>query len=85
MQLEAKALAERISLAKKFLNGEMTSHKLMNGTPRLSRQELIYHLDKIHEVERQGLRNLGEMEFIRIERMLEALESGMLQGTPSNN
>lgn len=77
MQFELRELEERIVAAKKFLKSEMTSIRTDNGMNLLSLQEVGMHMDTIHEVERTGLRHIGEMEFIRISRVLTNVEARM--------
>jgi len=69
-------LSDRIKAAKRFLDGEVTNLKLGRDV-QLPAFELYTHRDTIHEVERQGLRNIGDLELIRIQRTLTTVEAQM--------
>jgi hypothetical protein len=68
-------LEQRIRTAKKFLNDELTHIKTNDGKAHLPLNEVGYHLDTIHEVERTGLRHLNERHFARILRTLTSVEA----------
>lgn len=77
MGFEVKELEERIVAAKRFLNQEMTCIRNENGENSLSVQQVAYHMDHIHQIERIGLRKIDEMDFIRIKRVLTSVEARM--------
>lgn len=76
MNTTIQELADRINAAKRFLDGEMTNLRLGRNA-HISAFEIHTHRDTIHEVERQGLRNISELELIRIQRTLTTLEAQM--------
>jgi hypothetical protein len=75
--LDVKILETRISLAKQFLNNELTNIKTDNGKATLELREIDRHLDTLHEAERIGLRYLSDLEFARVHRTLTGLEGKM--------
>ncbi|MCS7085223.1 MAG: hypothetical protein RMM53_05625 [Bacteroidia bacterium] len=70
-------LEQRIRVAKRFLNEELTHIKTNDGKAHLPINEVGYHLDAIHEAERMGLRHLDERHFARIRRTLTSVEALM--------
>ncbi|MFN8923179.1 MAG: hypothetical protein ACK5XP_09680 [Sphingobacteriia bacterium] len=72
-----KELQDRIFLAKRFLNTEMTHCKLQDGQAQLELRQIINHLDIIREVERTGLRRLEDVQSVKIERVLTSVETVM--------
>jgi len=73
--MDIKQLEDRIQFAKIFLRNEITAHKTENGKATLRLNEVGYHLDTIHEIERTGLRKLTEVDFIKIQRVLTSVEA----------
>jgi hypothetical protein len=76
MNTSIQELADRINAAKRFLDSELTNLRLGRSV-QISAFEIHTHRDTIHEVERQGLRNISELELIRIQRTLTTLEAQM--------
>ncbi len=73
---DAKTLEDRIKAAKRFLNRELTQHRL--GTiGQFTRNEAGYLKDTLHEAERMGLRNLSDMHYIKVQRLLTSVEARM--------
>jgi hypothetical protein len=70
-------LETRIRAAKQFLNTEATQVRLGNATSSLDLQEIGYQMDVIHEIEQTGLRNISEVQEIKLNRVLGKLESVM--------
>lgn len=71
----------RITQVKQFLHQEIRLNKT-GATPTLNLREIGYHLDTLHEIERVGLRNLNDMQSLRLTRVLDAVETQM---RPSDN
>jgi hypothetical protein len=67
-------LEQRIFAAKNFLNNEVTNLKV-SGDANFSLHEIGHHLDTIHEIERIGIRNLDDISSIKLERVLNTVES----------
>ncbi len=68
-------LHAKIVAAKNFLNAEMVRLRTNNETvSAMGYRELGDRLDMIHEIERIGIRNLGERDLRRITRLLTQLE-----------
>ena len=76
-ELQAKIVA-----AKSFLNSEIVKIRT-NGAQisSLNYREIGTRLDMIHEVERVGVRHLGDLQLRRISRVVDELE----QYRPSAN
>lgn len=77
MIANVKDLEVRIHTAKRFLNNELTQVKSNPGATNFTLSEIGTLKDSIHEVERRGLRNLSDTEFIKIRRVLTSLEARM--------
>lgn len=80
MEMPIQELSARIVSAKRFLNQEITAIKTQPGGCAEATTDLSiigYHMDTIHEIERVGLRNMSELEFIKISRVLTNIESRM--------
>ena len=73
MQMTSTELHARILRAKSILNSELVKIKT-EGSANLSFREIGDRLDMIHEVERIGVRNLGERDSRKITRMLSSLD-----------
>jgi len=71
----------RISQVKQFLHQEIRLNKT-GAVPTLNLREIGYHMDTLHEIERVGLRNLNDVQSLRLSRVLEAVE---VQMKPSDN
>ncbi|GAB4416298.1 MAG: hypothetical protein OHK0039_25550 [Bacteroidia bacterium] len=67
-------LHAKIQATKTFLHREATRQKIKSEQDGLSFREIGDRLDMIHEVERIGVRNLGERENRKITRMIRELE-----------
>lgn len=67
-------LENRIRKAKAYLNKEMTACKLGHDGTQFNLREIGYHMDTIHEIERVGLRNLNEIETVKLNRVLGTVE-----------
>jgi len=74
---DIKNLESRIKSVKKFLNAEITSKKAEGTAAVFIQNDVQYHLDTIHEVERRGVRNLNDVDFIKIQRVLTSIEARM--------
>ncbi len=72
-----KELETRIVSAKRFLNAEMTACKARTAVSAFTLSEIGFFQDSIHEVERIGLRNLKDLDFIKIRRVLTSVEARM--------
>jgi hypothetical protein len=73
---DAKTLEDRVKAAKRFINQELTQHRL--GTAAgLNRNELGYLKDTLHEAERVGLRKLSDTHYIKVQRLLTSVEARM--------
>jgi len=66
-------LEERMKIAKKGLNRELTNFK-KNEPSLFSLDELGNLMDAIHEFERKGVRTLSETDAVKINRVLNAIE-----------
>jgi hypothetical protein len=77
MIANVKELEVRILSAKRFLNNELTQVKANPTSASFTLSEIGALKDSIHEVERRGLRNLSDTEFIKIRRVLTSLEARM--------
>lgn len=82
-----QALEVRLKAAQKFVHTEITSRKLRRSKLKeeLPTIELVAMKDNLHEVERVGLRNLDEMQVIKLERVLDNVEDWMKQMAESSN
>lgn len=74
----------RIKSAKTFLQREMTQVKLGSGRAHLDLHQIGHHLDTIHEAERTGVRNLSDIQEVRLQRVLTTLED-LMNYRPSDN
>ena len=68
-------LHTKIVAAKRFLNSEVVKIRTTEEPSMLGFREIGDRLDLIHEVERIGIRNLGERDNRRIVRMLTDLDT----------
>jgi hypothetical protein len=66
----------RISLVKSFLNAEVTKNRNAVST-NLNLRDIGYHLDSLHEFERIGIRNLNDIEALKLNRVLDSIEGFM--------
>lgn len=68
-------LSARIVAAKSFLNAEIVKIRT-NGSQisTLNYREIGSRLDMIHEVERVGVRHLGDLQLRRISRVVDELD-----------
>ncbi len=69
-------LEQRVRKAKKSLNVEMTNIK-KSSSHTFTLNEVGTHIDTLHEFERKGLKNLNEVEIIKIERILNKIENAI--------
>ncbi|MBK9454020.1 MAG: hypothetical protein IPN95_32415 [Bacteroidetes bacterium] len=68
-------LHSKIVAAKNFLNSEMVRLRTNNDTvSAMGYRELGDRLDMIHEIERIGIRNLGDRDMRRISRLIGQLD-----------
>ncbi len=67
-------LHAKINAAKALLNNEIVRIKTSGEADWLNYREIGDRLDLIHEVERIGIRNLGERDVRKITRMLVTLD-----------
>jgi hypothetical protein len=68
-------LHSKIVAAKNFLNSEMVRLRTNHDTlSTMGYRELGDRLDMIHEIERIGIRNLGDRDLRRISRLIGQLE-----------
>lgn len=66
-----RELEDRIVLAKRFLNSELTCLRTKTAqVTNFNFEQIGYHLDAIHEIERKGVRRIDDMEFAKIRRVL---------------
>ena len=70
-------LETRISHAKHFLNSEMTHVRVNRVSNKVKINEIGLSLDTLHEAERIGIRNLNEVEYSRVSRVLTSIEARM--------
>ncbi len=77
MSQDVTSLENRIRTAKAFLNAQVTSCKVDSGSTNQNLRELGYHMDTIHEIERVGLRNLNDIERVKLTRVLGVVEDNM--------
>ncbi|TAE49769.1 MAG: hypothetical protein EAZ89_13615 [Bacteroidetes bacterium] len=66
-------LQTRIQLSKDLLQKEIVRNRT-SGVSTLSFREISVKMDLLHEVERVGIRNLGENEERKLTRMITELE-----------
>lgn len=74
---DAKTLEDRVKAAKRFINQELTQHRLGATSAALNRNELGYLKDTLHEAERVGLRKLTDTHYIKVQRLLTSVEARM--------
>jgi len=67
-------LEEKIKIAKRTLEIELNNIK-RNLPHTMTYEELGNHMDIIHEYERKGLRNLSELETIKIYRIINSINT----------
>jgi hypothetical protein len=72
----ATTTESRISLVKSFLNAEATRYRTSHSAT-LDLRDIGYHLDSLHEFERIGIRNLNDIETLKLNRVLDSVESLM--------
>ncbi len=68
------SLEEKVKIAKRTLEMELNNIK-RNLPHSMSYEELGNHMDIIHECERKGIRNLSELETIKIYRIINSINS----------
>lgn len=73
--MESKELELRLVAAKRFLNSAVTTLRTRPEAAHFSLSEIGSMKDRIHEVERKGMRNLSDMDTIRIQRLLTSVEA----------
>lgn len=69
-------LQERINTVKRYLNREINHCKASNATT-VELSDLGTQIDAIHEIERIGVRNLQDVHFRKISRILTNVEVRM--------
>ena len=72
--MTTEQLHEKINEAKHYLNVEMVKIRTTGEESIMNFREIGQRLDMIHEVERVGIRNLGENQVRKITRMLALLD-----------
>lgn len=77
MSQDVTSLENRIRNAKAFLNAQVTNCKVSDNTTNQTLRQLGYHMDTIHEIERVGLRNLNDIERVKLTRVLGDVEETM--------
>lgn len=68
------SLEEKVKIVKKTLEMELNNIK-RNLPHTLTYEELGNHMDVIHECERKGIRNLNELETIKIYRIINTISN----------
>lgn len=68
------SLEEKVKIVKKTLEMELNNIK-RNLPHTLTYEELGNHMDVIHECERKGIRNLNELETIKIYRIINTINN----------
>lgn len=72
--MTSQELHAKIQATKSFLNKEIVKNRTNQATSQLTFREIGVKMDMIHEAERVGVRNLGEMQNHKLTRMLSELE-----------
>ncbi len=67
-------LEEKIKIVKRTLEIELNNIK-RNLPHTMTYEELGNHMDAIHECEKKGLRNLSELETIKLHRIFNSINS----------
>ncbi|WNJ20885.1 hypothetical protein [Pontibacter sp. G13] len=75
--MTAQELHAKLQATKSFLNKEVVRNKVASENSVLNFREIGVRLDMIHEAERTGVRNLGERENRKLQRMLNEVERMM--------
>jgi hypothetical protein len=72
--MSTKELQSKIQATKSFLQREIVRNRIQSDPNALTFREIGLRMDLIHEVERVGLRNLGERENRKLVKMISELE-----------
>lgn len=72
--MSVQELELRLTAAKKYLQGELINRKIVSRQQEVSPFEINIKLDKIHEIERKGFRNLSEDQTLRITKFIVSIE-----------
>lgn len=83
LKQDPKELHARVEAAKYFLSQYANVTRILAEkiwTP----EELQYFIRVLHEAERVGVRNLNEMQLLRLQRVLTRVESQMQKKYPLN-
>ena len=80
-EINVNELEVRIKTAKRFLNSEITQFKLSANDSVAGLNHLGSQLDRIHEIERVGIRRINDLQFSRISRLLTSVEARMNMST----
>ncbi|MDX1907645.1 MAG: hypothetical protein SF053_11470 [Bacteroidia bacterium] len=71
----ASELFSKLQATKDFLHREMVRHKTQgNGASLMTFREIGSRLDTIHEAERQGIKNLDELQARKLTRIINETE-----------
>lgn len=73
--MNSQELYAKILATKAFLNREIVRQKTNAEVTTLSFREIGTRLDMIHEAERVGVRNLGELQNRKLVRMINELDN----------
>ena len=73
--MNSQELHAKILATKAFLNREIVRQRTSAEETKLSFREIGTRLDMIHEAERVGIRNLGEIQNRKLTRMISELEN----------
>lgn len=74
-EMDAKELHNKIQASKAFLNREMVRLRTTGESAFFTLDEAGSRIDVLHEIERIGLRNIGEREGRKLKRVLVELET----------
>lgn len=73
--MSSQELHAKILATKSFLNRELVRNRTQGTETILNFREIGVRMDMIHEAERVGVRNLGEIQSRKLTRMIDQLES----------
>lgn len=73
--MNSQELHAKILATKAFLNREIVRQKTSAENTTLTFREIGTRLDMIHEAERVGVRNLGEIQNRKLVRMIDELDN----------
>lgn len=73
--MSSQELHAKILATKSFLNRELVRNRTQGTETILNFREIGVRMDMIHEAERVGVRNLGEIQSRKLTRMIDQLET----------